>query len=484
MSQTTQRAVIYTRVSTSGQEDGYSIDTQEASCRRFAEESGWTVAAVERDVASGANRQRPGLESAIGAIERGEADVLLAHALDRISRHQIDVAVIVDRVEAARGTLALVTENFEASPVGTFIRSARAFAAEVELAKIGERTARGRRARLDSGKPLAGRRPLYGYVWADSQKSRLAINPETAPVVREIFDRYLAGGTLRAIALDLTKRGVPTPSGQGRKWGASVVQRLLANPAYAGRYTAFRRRWERPSRGQAYRCRVANPDEQIVIPGVAPALVSEAEFAAVQARFAVNKQSAVRNNPHPERYLLRAGYVRCGVCGYSLGASSPEKRRAYRANKERYVCGNMHCRAVTIDTAQIDGPVWKLVCQVLSDPEVIAAEVARQEREGVGTLETERATVQRLLADVVAKQKNAANAILALDDEGAAAPVREALHALAERRKALEEERDALDRRAALSADDRSRFAAFGAWARARQRQPGHAHLRRAAACP
>ena len=154
-------------------------------------------------------------------IERSEADVLLAHSLDRLSRHQIDVAVIVDRIEAAHGELALVTEDFENSPVGTFIRSARAFAAEVELAKITERTARGRRARLDSGKPLAGRRPAFGYIWADEEKSRLELNPDTAPIVRSIFDRYLNGGSLRAIALDLTRRGIPTPSGIGQTWSAS-----------------------------------------------------------------------------------------------------------------------------------------------------------------------------------------------------------------------------------------------------------------------
>jgi site-specific DNA recombinase len=456
--------VIYSRVSTSAQKDGYSLATQVAACRQHAQASGWTVAAVEQDVASGANRHRPGLERALGMIERGEADVLLAHALDRISRHQLDVAVIVDRVEAARGTLSLVTEDFEASPVGTFIRSVRAFAAEAELAKIGERTARGRRARLASGKPLAGRRPIYGYVWADAEKSRLTINPETAAIMRSIFDRYLDGGTLRAIALDLTRRGVPTPSGQGQTWGASVVQRILSNPAYTGRYTALQRRWERPSRGQPYQSRPTDADEQIVMPGVAPALVSEAEFAAVRARFAVNRQSAVRNNPHPERYLLRAGYIRCGVCGYALGAHSPETCRTRRANKERYACGNLHCRAVTINTAHVDAHMWALVRRVLSDPDVIAAEVARQKREETGGLGAERDAVHRLLADVIAKQKNAASAILALDD--AAAPVREALRALAERRKALEEERDVLDRRATTAAEDRERFAAFGDWAR------------------
>jgi DNA invertase Pin-like site-specific DNA recombinase len=106
------RVVIYTRVSTAVQEDNFSLSTQEATCREHAAGKRWEVAAAEHDVASGANRNRPGLERALARIERGEADTLLAHSLDRVIRHQIDVAVIVDRIEAAQGNLVLVTEDF------------------------------------------------------------------------------------------------------------------------------------------------------------------------------------------------------------------------------------------------------------------------------------------------------------------------------------------------------------------------------------
>src|SRR3954469_10761494 len=99
------RVVIYTRVSTIGQEDNFSLSTQEAACREHAAGKHWEVVAAEYDVASGANRNRPGLEQALAKIERGEAKTLLAHSLDRVSRHQIDVAVIVDRIEAAQGAL-------------------------------------------------------------------------------------------------------------------------------------------------------------------------------------------------------------------------------------------------------------------------------------------------------------------------------------------------------------------------------------------
>jgi site-specific DNA recombinase len=462
----TKRVVIYTRVSTIGQEDNFSLSSQEVSCRQFSMQRDWTIVAVEQEIASGANRRRPGLERALSMIERGEADALLAHALDRISRHQIDVAVIADRIEAARGMLVLVTEDFANGPVGTFIRSARAFAAEIELAKISERTARGRHARLASGKPLAGRRAAYGYRWADDDKSRLELNPDTAPVASSIFAAYLNGGTLRSIALDLTRRSVPTPSGIGQTWAASVIQRILSNPVYKGQYTALQRRWERPARGQPYHCRQSTDDEVIVLRDVAPAIVSEEEFAAAQSRFASNKRNAVRNNPHPERYLLRAGFVRCGYCGYAMGASSPEKGRAPGRNyKERYVCGNLHCRKVTIATAPLDKAVWDLVCRVLTDPGIVAQEVARVRNDGANSIDSEYAAIERLLADVTVKQRNAAKAIIMLDDADVAAPVRDELRLLGERRKGLEAELGALKQRADAMHDDEARLLAFSDWA-------------------
>ena len=87
---------------------------------------------------------------------------MLCYALDRLSRSQIDTAILVDRIESAGASLALVTEDFEKSATGTFLRGAKAFAAELEREKIGERTQRGRRARVASRQ--ADRVPR-GPVW-------------------------------------------------------------------------------------------------------------------------------------------------------------------------------------------------------------------------------------------------------------------------------------------------------------------------------
>jgi DNA invertase Pin-like site-specific DNA recombinase len=76
MSRTAGRVHIYCRVSSAGQEDGYSLDTQEAACRAWAEQQGYSVASVAHEVKSGGDRVRPALDRIIDALAPG--DVVLA----------------------------------------------------------------------------------------------------------------------------------------------------------------------------------------------------------------------------------------------------------------------------------------------------------------------------------------------------------------------------------------------------------------------
>src|SRR5215213_4333692 len=195
------RVHIYTRVSSQAQEDNTSLGTQEAACRAWAAERSLAIASVAHDVWSGGDRHRPALDDLLDRLVPG--DTVLAYALDRLSRSQVDTAIIIDRIEGAGATLALCTEDFERSATGTFLRNAKAFVAELEREKIKERTGRGRRERVASGKPIPGGKPPYGLTWANDEKTRLKHNPDTAPVVRSIFNQALAGGSLRAIAKSL-----------------------------------------------------------------------------------------------------------------------------------------------------------------------------------------------------------------------------------------------------------------------------------------
>src|SRR5215213_8195433 len=86
----TRRAVIYCRVSTSKQEtEGTSLGTQEERCRIHAAERGYQIVAVYREVQSGADLfERPHLTRLRESVRQGEVDVVVADALDRLSRSQ------------------------------------------------------------------------------------------------------------------------------------------------------------------------------------------------------------------------------------------------------------------------------------------------------------------------------------------------------------------------------------------------------------
>src|SRR3712207_604554 len=89
------RAAIYVRVSTQDQErEGTSLETQEAACRRFAAEHGYSVAEahVYRETYSGAEfHDRPRLADLRAALRARDVDVVIAYAVDRLSRDQIHI---------------------------------------------------------------------------------------------------------------------------------------------------------------------------------------------------------------------------------------------------------------------------------------------------------------------------------------------------------------------------------------------------------
>ncbi|GAA1255674.1 hypothetical protein GCM10009665_52740 [Kitasatospora nipponensis] len=83
------------------------------------------------------------------------------------------------------------------------------------------------RAAAAAGRPHGGGLRRFGYT-----PGMAALVDGEAAVVREVFARFLAGASLRALALDLNHRGIPTA--YGRSWTVGGVGRLLDAPRYAG----------------------------------------------------------------------------------------------------------------------------------------------------------------------------------------------------------------------------------------------------------
>ena len=370
------KAIVYSRVSTDAQErDGTSLDSQERACAEFAAERGWQVVQCIRDAGSGALLERDGLNELRAALRQGEANAVVAYAVDRLSRSQNHIGILFDEFDSAGVTMEFVTERFEDTAVGRFILAARAFIAEVEREKIVERTTRGKAERARSGRiPQATGRGLYGYHY-DRASGHRVVNDEQAFVVRRIFEDFAAVGSIVGITNALNEEATPTYT--GGMWSTWTIRNMLLNPAYSGRtiYRRTRARHRRdPSTGRRRRVvEVRDQSEWIEIPGATPAIVPEPLFEAVQTRLLdpERRRAAKRKHDYP-----LGGIVRCGHCHSAMvGQMSMGKYRYYRCR--RAYAGPRHDRCPTryVRAGALEDAVVREVTAVLSSPEVVLAEL-------------------------------------------------------------------------------------------------------------
>lgn len=461
------RAAIYVRVSSKGQEeDGTSLETQEAACRAYALAHGYTVqdADVYREVYTGVELwERPQLTRLRDETRRRAVDVVVAYAIDRLARDPVHLGVVLSEAEHAGVPVEFVTEPLDHTPEGQLIRFVRGYAAKVEHEKIKERTQRGKLARLQAGKPLVGPRAPYGYQWADAGKTSLALDPTTAPILRRIFASALTGASLRTIARTLTAAGTPTPSG-APEWAAQTIASLLANPVYTGQWVALRHRVTKGAQGRKVQRR-RPADEHQPIACTVPALVTAAEFAQCAAQLARNKASARRNASDPEATLLRAGLVFCGGCGWAMRVLRNARNGSvvYRCNSAAGKGGAACPAKATITTHQLDADVWQRVEQVLTDETVIAREVARLREADPSTADLD--AVERAIADVAKRRQRAAHLVVQLDADAAEPIVRE-LSVLAAEAQRLEGERAQVLAQQATWQAAQAQLAELTAWCR------------------
>jgi hypothetical protein len=129
-----------------------------------------------------------------------------------------------------------------------------------------------------------------------------------------------------------------------------------------------------------------------------------------------------------------------------------------------YFCDGPDCVHPTITTPRLDEPVWEGIKVVLQDPSLIERAVER--RRADGGLDRDLATLDTQLLAVVEKQARTARAIAAVDDDDAAAPLLAELPLLAERKNALQRERDDLMRRIADHEVEQARVSSLAAWCR------------------
>ena len=451
-----QRAVFCGRVSSDKQEkDGTSLDTQLASGRAYAADPQrrYDMVAEFQETFTGTLLwERPKLMALTRLVEAGQVDVLVVHALDRLSRNQAHRSFLF--VHCARHGVRIesVTEQLDDSIQGKIVRLVSELYAEYELVIKKERTERGKRARAGSGRPISASLP-YGYRWEDPEphkKTRMAVYEPEALIVRRIFDWLAGGGTATALMYALNAEGIPSPKpkeGQLNKWSTKTIGRIVRNDAYIGKAWAYKsqslyengKRVRLPNRPESER--VALPD------GTIPPSVDAETFRKAEERLVHNRREATRNHHHAELFLLRGGFAKCHHCGGTLEAmTAPRGDRYYRcipAQRRKHGCPSCSIRVEALESA-----VWDRVTLVLGDRDFIGQQMRQQAESDQSANNV--ASLDAALVELSQQEGNLARALAMIADPGAAGPLVAQLDAIAGNKRTLQRDRQSmLDLRAA-----------------------------------
>ena len=457
----TLRAALYARYS-SDQQRAASIEDQFRICREHAEREGWKLAGTYRDAAvSGASViLRPGVQALLDDARRGRFEIVVAEALDRVSRDQADVAVLYKHLRFA-GVMIVTLSEGEINELHVGLKGTMN---ALFLKDLAAKTHRGLRGRIENGKSGGGR--SYGYdvvklhdAAGEPIRGERQINKAEAAIVRRIFREFAAGTSPRTIARRLNEDGIP--GAKGKLWSDSVLRGhakrgtgLLNNELYIGRLIWNRQRFmKNPETGK--RVPRINPPEDWIVTEVPElrivddelwqaAKARQGEIAQIYATAIAGTRRAHANrlnSTHRPRYLL-SGLLECGVCG---GPYSMRGQDRYCCS--RHVMTGSCSNGKGIGRAVIEERVLAGLKNTLMAPEA-AAEAMKAYVEETNRLNRERrasgATERKELADIEKKIR----AMVAVIEDGGYA------RGMMDRMRELEARQDELaERLAAVPAD-------------------------------
>jgi len=383
------RVALYARYSTDNQSVA-SIEDQFRICREHAGREQWQVIGTYHDAAiSGASViLRPGVQSLLQDAQRGKFDIVLAEALDRVSRDQADVATLFKHLRFAGVQIVTLAEG-EISELHVGLKGTMN---ALFLKDLSAKTHRGLRGRVEKGK--AGGGLCYGYdvvKRTDSEgepvRGERKINEAEAVVVRRIFREFAAGKSPRAIATDLNRDGIPGPF--GHSWGDTTIRGhacrgngVVNNELYSGVLVWNRQRFIKdPNTGK--RVSRPNPEAKWIRTEVAELRIVDDElWQRVKLRQAelakqfeattigVRAARAERLNRLRRPGFLLSGLLICGCCGTRYGIVVND-RYGCLGHFRKGICDNGR----TIRRDDIERRVLAGLTDKLVSPEAVAVAV-------------------------------------------------------------------------------------------------------------
>lgn len=296
---------------------------------------------------TGTNFDRPGFEKMMDEVKSRNVDCIVVKDLSRFGRNYVETGYYLEKIFPYLGVrFVAINDHYDTldrRDGNELVLSLKNLVNDLYAKDISQKITSAITVKQKNGE-FIGAFPPYGYLKSPEDKHKLIIDPETAPVVRDIFQWKLEGQGIAQIARRLNGREIPCPamhhymkghkkkkpSGAGAIWQAQGVKSIAKNPVYAGHMAQGKAR-ESLSMGMPRT--VMACEDWIVVENTHEAIVSQETFDKVQE---------ITRQRHEESCALRGKYGRtenifkgllvCADCGTKMH----RYKDVYRSGKTRY----------------------------------------------------------------------------------------------------------------------------------------------------
>ena len=292
---------------------------------------------------SGTDFDRPGFKKLIEDINDNKINLVIVKDLSRLGRDHILTGYYIETFFPEKNIRFIsILESYDSfktqasNDSSTFIIACNDYYSKQNSVKIKNVL----NSKRSNGK-FIGSAPCFGYMRDPEDKGHLIPNPETAPIVKEIFKLASNGVGVSEITTILNDKKYPTPSGYKKTnyssrlifrddWNISSVKKILNNRMYTGDMVQH---VQAKVNYKSKKKITLDESLWVIVENTHKPLVDKDTFQLIQD----NKKLNNRHNKTSKREIrMFEGLLYCKECGNRLTVVYRQKNDYWSINCNRY----------------------------------------------------------------------------------------------------------------------------------------------------
>ena len=428
------KVYMYTRVSTSIQIDGFSLDAQKERVRKYAEAFNYEIVGEYEDAGkSGKSIEgRAEFKKMLEDIcsNKDGVSYVLVFKLSRFGRNAADILNSLQAMQDNNVNLISVEDGIDSSKdSGKLVITILSAVSEIERENRLVQTMEGRKQKAREGRWNGGFAP-YGYTLING---KLEIQEDEAEAVRILFDKY-ANTEMGAngIAKYLQQQGIKKIERQNGKspyFSAHLIRQILDNPVYFGKISYGRRKNEKVA-GTRGQYRIVKQNDFMLSDGIHEPIVSMDLWDKTQGKRQSQGQKYEHVNKRKDTKIhLLSGLIKCPICGVGMYGNKSIKKKSngehykdyfYYSCKHRSLARGYRCTYnKQLQEEKLDAAVSEIIGKLVGNPKF--ADMMQQKiniKTDTAKVEKEIANLQKQLGQHIGTKRSLEKQIDNLDTEG------------------------------------------------------------------